>query len=97
MKNIDNAAKWLVDNGLLFQINRDVLHPHGVAMAVTMSDSGVYEPAFSLLDARDDPEGFAFEADTFRDGAEKLAAFEETEKERLERRLAALGYVKQSR
>ena len=89
MEKIKDPAKFLADTGLLFEINRAVLHPFGVAMAVTMQDDGAYNTSFELLDERADPEGCVFDAATFAEG--------EAERERIVRRLESLGFIRQPR
>lgn len=53
------------DLGLVQEINRLVLHPAGLALSVAYNDSpGARERdefEIRILDARDDPEGFAFD------------------------------------
>lgn len=97
MANIDNPAKFLVDTGLLFEINRAVLHPFGVAMAVTLDDDGKYKESFGLLDARDDPEGWVFDDASFAECEAKYAAFGKAERDRIFRRLDSLGFIRQPR
>lgn len=45
--------------GLLREVNRQFLHPIGLALAVERDGDG-NESLFGILDARDDPEGFVF-------------------------------------
>lgn len=97
MAKIKDPAKFLVDTGLLFEINRSVLHPFGVAMAVTMQDDGSYKTSFELLDERADPEGWVFDPATFAEGEAKYAAFGKAERERIVRRLESLGFIRQPR
>lgn len=97
MDKIKDPAKFLVDTGLLFEINRAVLHPFGIAMAVTVQDDGSYETSFSLLDDRADPEGWVFDAATFAEGEAKYAAFGKAERERIVYRLNSLGFIRQPR
>lgn len=99
-KYVDRPAEFLVDSGLLFEINRTILHPMGLAIAVTLdeSDAGTEsaeEAPIKIWDCRDDPEGIYFEDTTFDEGQTK---FYKTNKEALTRyttRRRCLGYVVQ--
>lgn len=63
------AVQLLVDTGLLFEINRSVLHPLGLALMV--DDSGFR----GLLDVRHDPEGFIFDEEALASGTKKFFAY----------------------
>jgi hypothetical protein len=102
-KYIKDPATFLVDSGLLFEINRRILHPLGLAIAVEVPgedapEGGVLVSPMSVLDVRDDPEGFCFEDEAYVQGKAKLAAFlEDTQfRKRIMARRASLGYVIQS-
>ena len=68
-KIIKDSAKFLVDNGLLFEINRAVLHPRGLALAVSVDDNGCVS-FDTIWDCRD--EGIIFPSESFIDGQNKL-------------------------
>lgn len=71
---IKDAAKFLHDTGLLFEINRQVLHPLGLALAIRTRIDG--KIAFGeILDCRHDPEGFIFDEDTLKEGSQKHQAY----------------------
>lgn len=98
MEKIDGHVRYLVDNGLIFEINRKVLHPLGLALVVGvhpdnqkwLSIEGVYK-----VD-EDDKEGFVFDEETYRVGSEKFDHFLEREgQSMLDSRLETLGYVVQ--
>ena len=40
IKKIKESAEFLVDSGLLFEINRKILHPLGLAIEVVVEDDG---------------------------------------------------------
>jgi hypothetical protein len=80
--------------GLIFEINRTVLHPLGLALEVTIHDDGTEELS-GVWDCRDDPEGVAFGDDTWKDGFAKLKAAQEWIQSRIHARYEALGYVVQ--
>lgn len=98
--HIKSPAAFLVDSGLLFEINRRILHPLGLALAVEVPDvpDENVSSTFQVLDMREDPEGVIFEDETYLQGKAKLKAFLETCKfqERLMVRRTSLGFVVQS-
>lgn len=56
--------KEFVDGGYLQEVNRTVLHPLGLALAVDIADDGTYSLG-PIFDSRDDLEGVVF-----RDGVD---------------------------
>lgn len=95
MKKIKNSARFLLDSGLLFEINRKVLHPLGLAMSVELDDDSNTKVVFGdIVDSRDDPEGFIFSPESFLDGIDKLGQYmEEFGQKALNSRLEKLGYI----
>ena len=100
VKYLDNPVQYLLDSGLLFEINRWVLHPYGLAMAVEVpnddeaeSEKILKQARIRIWDCTDDPEGIAFADDTFREGAEKMAAYAAANKSRVDTRKEMLGFV----
>lgn len=87
----------LVRTGLLFEINRAVLHPFGLALRVTEYDAeegGGVE--FDGLVSTTDPEGIVFDDGSLEAGAKKLAVFlRDTGREKLAAREKALGWTVQ--
>jgi hypothetical protein len=82
--------KFLKDNGLLFEINRSVLHPLGLTLQV---DGDGKAEVFQT----DDPAGMTFTADSFLDGESKLMEYMVREgSSRLASRKAFLRYVVQT-
>lgn len=80
--------------GLVAEINRQILHPLGLALSVKVEDDGS-ETLNGVWDYRDDPEGVIFGYDhleLMREGARKVAALLA---ERTPAREEALGYVVQ--
>jgi hypothetical protein len=85
---------FLVEKGLLFEINRSILHPLGLALA--FADDGAGGESMLLLDERDDPEGFIFLEDTLNHGYSKLEAFmNEYGYAKLASRKERLGFIVQ--
>ena len=82
-------TQFLKDSGLLFEINRSVLHPLGLTLQVD-ADGNV-----ELLQT-DDPAGMTFTADTFLDGESRLLEYMIREgSSKLASRKAFLQYVEQ--
>jgi len=81
------------ETGLLFEVNRLLLHLHGLALSVTKGDDGSI--ALEVLDARSDPEGCIFDEATLLAGNKKYMQFMVREKDRLETRRTALGFIVQ--
>lgn len=95
IKRIHNAGQFLLDTGLLWEINRRVLHPLGLAMEVTIQPDGRMT-IDSLWDCRDDPEGLVYDPDTFRAGQARFqATMEAWGNEKLAERAVRLGYLVQ--
>ena len=68
----ERVAEFLLDSGLLFEINRVVLHPRGLALSVAEHEDGtVFGP---LWDCRDG--GIKFSAENYEEGREKLRLYE---------------------
>ncbi len=82
--------QFLRENGLLFEINRVVLHPLGLSLSL-------HEDGRMELFQTSDPAGMVFTADTFDEGERKLREFMELEGEsRHAARRAFLRYVEQT-
>ena len=87
--------KELHENGFVFEINRKVLHPHGLALEITMDDDGKAWLS-GIWDYRDDPEGITFGDDLLEIGKEKFQKYMEREgNEKLEARKKVLGCITQ--
>lgn len=97
MKKIKNSARFVLDTGLLFEINRKVLHPLGLALCVELDEDSNTKVVFGdIYDSRDDPEGFIFSPESFLDGKEKFDKYmEEFGQKALDSRLEMLGYIVQ--
>lgn len=97
IKYLPNPGEFLVDSGLLFEINRRVLHPYGLALAVTVDTTKETRTAEPMMvwDYRNDPEGIHFGEEDFAMASGRYAVMAETFKNagKFEVRRAALGYV----
>lgn len=80
------------ESGLLQELNRQFLHPLGLAMAVAVDDEGNVTHIVGIQDHRDDPEGTIY-AQLGYDAQRKAERFEVFSSRRHAARNAALGYV----
>jgi hypothetical protein len=95
LKYIENAAQFLLDSGLLFEINRTVLHKHGLAMQVEIDDNNNAVISNRLWDCREDTEGIVYANETIKDGTDKYNRYlkDSNADKRFKRREASLGYI----
>ncbi len=92
-----DAAKALLDKGLLFEVNRRVLHPFGYALGARFNDDDAkLEPGKFLgffLTKSKDPAGMLFEEETFKEAYKKFLAFlDEEGLKTLDARSKELGF-----
>lgn len=92
---ITEGGAFLRDTGLLFHINRTILHPLGLAMQVTIDDkTGECKISNKLWDYRDDPEGLLFDQAILANGLEKYMNFYDSFiKDKHEERKKVNGYI----
>ncbi len=92
---IHKKLEWrtLVDDGYLQEVNRGFFHPLGLALCVTVEDDKT-TATLSVLDARDDPEGYVFSPEG-GDLTEKAAKVRAIAAIRRPAREKALGYWQQ--
>lgn len=92
---ITEAVQFLYDNGLLFEINRQVLHPLGYALRVIVDENT--GEAFQLdMVQTSEQDGIIFGTVSFNEGYVKLEKFMTTVGlDKMERRLETLGYIVQ--
>jgi hypothetical protein len=67
--------KFLVNSGLLFEINRSILNPIGLALTLKKLPDGSLILSDQLKDCRSNPEQLVIDAATFENGKRKLADF----------------------
>jgi hypothetical protein len=91
------TLKDFVDAGLLFEINRQVLHPLGLAMAVQQdTETGEILGFAGFQDSRDDPEGIIFDAEDFAEARARHQRYlDERGSEALRTRETSLGFCVQ--
>lgn len=80
----------IIKMGLLAALNREVLHPLGLAMAVDPGDDSI-----RILDDRGDPEGWIFAPETLKVAAERAEVFNEFRQRRHAARRKLLGFIVQ--
>lgn len=68
------AAQFLMDSGLLGEINRVVLHPRGLGLAVQVDDDGRAVGFSGLLDYR--PSEIQFSPEMIEDIITRVAAYD---------------------
>lgn len=100
VKYVKNPIVFLRETGLLYEINRTILHPLGLALAVQMPKQEADETevgVVQLWDCRDEKEGVLYGEEAFVSGMERYAKFmDEFGDEKLTERFEELGYYIQS-
>ncbi len=71
---VENPVQFLVDNGILFEMNRQVLHPLGLELHFRLDDDGRIT-AIDLLDNRESPHPIAFSPEDFEAGRREYQAY----------------------
>jgi hypothetical protein len=99
MSRVKSFPRFLVDNGLVFEINRKVLHPLGLAMIVDVDPKNRRQLAITALIDTEDLDGFVYDSEAFAVGKEKYEKFLDKDEvqERLGARKAKYGFVEQDR
>jgi len=93
---LENPERFLTDSGLLFHINRHVLHPLGLSMVLDVAEEGG-----SVLSSRieihetDTPVGFTFSEEDMSRWSKVADEFISTRKSRVLTRRQQLGYLTQ--
>lgn len=84
--------QFLIDSGLLFEINRTILHPVGLALTIKKDEQG--KQAISIKDNREAPEQLIFGKD-LRDACKaKLSKFmQEFGNAQIDKRIKRLGWA----
>lgn len=95
MKKVKNFERFLLDTGLLFEINRQVLHPLGLALAISIDNENEDKVKVdTLFDAREELEGIYYSDEVFNDSIKKFEKYLELpiNDKRDENRVEKLGY-----
>lgn len=86
---------FLLDSGLLFEINRQFLHPVGLALTVRKGNNGQLE--IGIKDGRLTPDEMIFTPETYEAGCAKIKEFlENFGYEQMRKRENKLGWGVQS-
>jgi len=99
MSKIKSFPRFLVENGLVFEINRRVLHPLGLAMIVDVDPKNRRQLAITALVETEDDTGFVYDEEAFVVGKEKYQNFLEKKggQERLDTRKTKYGFLEQDK
>jgi hypothetical protein len=90
----DDLKKLLLDGGVMFEINRAVLHKFGYSFFVSMDDKSGKLTQMGII-KNGDYEGTIFDPETFKHGTKKYEAFENAQHANLESRKKACGWLNQ--
>ncbi|HSM07037.1 MAG TPA: hypothetical protein VK858_20590 [Longimicrobiales bacterium] len=71
---IENPVQFLRDHGILFEINRQVLHPLGLELHFELNEEGRIT-GIDLLDNRAIPEPIFFPPEAFNEGRSKYEEY----------------------
>lgn len=74
LPKIENPVQFLVDNGILFEVNRQVLHPLGLELHFRLNEEGRIT-AIDLYDNRNSPHPISFSPEAFDAGREKYEEY----------------------
>lgn len=74
LPTVDDPAVFLEESGVLFEINRQVLHPLGLELHLTPGDDGE-RARLEIVDNRDSPEPIFFASEAFDEGREKFERY----------------------
>lgn len=91
VKRID--IKEFKEKGYLQEVNRQFLHPLGLALEVIIDEESGDCSLGGVWDYRNDPEGIVFGELSSKGNAEKAKAISEERKRKAKSRQEILGYV----
>lgn len=96
--SVKQFQKFLVDNGLIFEINRKVLHPLGLSMIIDVDPKNRKNLSITALEDTEDPEGFLYDSEAFEIGLEKYEKFlKKGGQSRIDERKSKYGFVEQDK
>jgi len=91
-----NPEQFLDESGLLFHINRTILHPIGLSLMLAVQESPYGERTTVLhLHVTDNPQGYVLEDEAFARREKIYSDFIEGMKPRIIGRAKALGFIVQ--
>lgn len=74
LPTVEKPAAFLQEHGILFEINRQVLHPLGLELHLAVGDDGELA-RLEILDNRGRPGPIFFSSEAFEDGRRKYEAY----------------------
>ena len=74
LPKIENPVEFMLAHGILFEMNRQVLHPLGLELHFHLDESGKIT-GIDLLDNRDGTEPIAFGPEAYNEGREKYEEY----------------------
>lgn len=97
MAVVEHPEKFLLSTGLLYNINRTVLHPLGLSLTVTVSEDTGEEDAtvHVTLHQTDDLEGFKFPEEQIENMEARWQKYLSTQRPRLLAKAQKLGFIQQ--
>jgi hypothetical protein len=97
MKWVKQFPKYLVENGLLFEINRKVLHPLGMELVVDVDyENRKWLRVDRLEYVENDPEGILYDEETLRANQKAYQRYLDEEGQgKLDARKGKLGFIVQ--
>jgi hypothetical protein len=87
----------MVDNGLIFEFNRRILHPLGLALEVDVDYKNKRQVHISALVETEDEDGFIYDEEGFESGSEKYQKFVQKREERLQARKEKYKFIEQDK
>jgi len=98
-KEIESPEQYLLDTGLLFQINRTLLHPLGLSLYVLDEETPFYQDSPKIqkirLVATDNPNGFVFGESELIELHDRFNTFITSQHDRVMGRAEKLGFIMQ--
>lgn len=96
-KVIKDAATFLAENGLLFEINRRILHPLGLELMVGQPEGAAGLEITGIGDRREEAGGLMYDAAALDDGARRFLSYMENKggKAMHAERIATTQFVEQ--
>ena len=95
LPKIENPVQFLVDNGLLFEMNRQVLHPLGLELHFHLDEDGRVT-GVDLLDNREGIQPISFSPEVFGAGRERYEQYLDAHGRRNIQRRRQIGMVIQT-
>jgi hypothetical protein len=92
---IKQYEKFLIDNGIIFEINRTILHPVGLELVVETSFDNRRKLSITGLEETEDEDGFIYDDESFDLNSQQFGQFVQSKKSRIDHRKKSLGFIVQ--